>query len=93
MIGRKVICIDAGDKKWCIDHGMWPLKEGSVYTIRGEEAYGKGVGYLLEEIHNICNIVGHPGKEPGYAKHRFIPLSEIDESERTVLKIHLVGNA
>lgn len=81
MKGQKVICIDAGNRVWCIIHGMKPLDEGVIYTIRGEEVYGRGVGYLFEEIINPCTITDAPGKEPGYAKRRFIPLSEIDETE------------
>ena len=84
MIGQKVICIDAGNRLWCIEHGMVPLNEGVVYTIRGEERGGKGIGWLFEEIQNQMNIVDMPGVEPSYAKHRFIPLSDIDETETLI---------
>lgn len=89
MIGQKVVCIDAGNRLWCISHGMAPLVEGRIYTIRGEQEFGKGIGWLFEEIQNpICRTEVRCA-EPSYAKHRFIPLSDIDETETVLYEDYL----
>lgn len=76
---KKIICIDAGNVAKCRSFGMVPLKEGEAYTIREETMGVRGEGYLLEEIHNRCNIRDRPGIEPSYLKSRFIPLSTVEE--------------
>lgn len=88
-MGKKVICIDAGDIKWCINHGIIPLEEGAIYTVRAETIGARGEGYLLKEIINRTDlIVDCPGKEPDYARRRFIPLSTIDETDKITVHNH-----
>lgn len=76
----QVLCIDAGNAKKCIAMRMIPLREGEVYTIRGENEFTKGEGYLLQEIINETFSVN--GQEPSYLKSRFIPVSDIDEIDQ-----------
>lgn len=60
-------------KVLCIDDSNLEygfLKYGDVYTVIGEENHMGLICYFLEEI------VGE-----SYVKTRFIPLSEIDETE------------
>lgn len=88
MIGQKVICIDAGDRQYCLNYGIKPLTEGTIYTIREEVMAPRGEGYLLEEIINTVPVyhkgVFCPGIEISYLRKRFIPLSTIDETERKI---------
>jgi len=72
----KVICVDATDGSWGIASLL--LKEGAIYTVIGfAEETG---GYILSEVR-------HPN-EPSSAwkRKRFIPLSEIDETEYSTIE-------
>lgn len=88
MIGTRVICINATgtshNGKTREELYMRPIVEGRTYTVRAVEMFEDRPGYLLEEVSNrhvpvSKNGVIIPGKEPGYATHRFVPLSDIDE--------------
>lgn len=63
----QVICINA--------FGDWSnqLKEGGNYTVIGNDC---DEGYILREIKHPMSSL-----EYGFKKHRFIPLSSIDETE------------
>jgi len=70
----KVICIDAS--------GLYPhtppIQEGQVYTTDGHpdnDFYHEH--YCLAEIPTMCSN----GYRYGYFKCRFIPVSDIDETE------------
>lgn len=73
----KVICINASDGYWGLASKM--LKEGNVYTVIGDTF--KPGGYILKEV-------THPN-EPftAWKSTRFIPLSEIDETEYALASI------
>ncbi len=68
----KVICINATAPP---AYPLSPLIEGNTYTIQRVEATIKGDCYILhetiewQELHKIA-----------FAKHRFIPLSIVDET-------------
>ena len=85
----KVICIDAKGNDWLIEHGIAPLVEGSIYTIREHVVGVKGEGYLFYEIYNYkLRPPYYSSVEPSYHKRRFIPLSTIDELETEVSHKH-----
>ncbi len=67
----KVLCID--DKPRILPFKV--LTENKVYTVIGnvKDMYGE-VGYLLLEVK-------HPIPEIGFLPRRFIPISNIDETE------------
>lgn len=62
----------------CIDNASAEeLTEGDVYTVIGENP--SGAGYYLEEVEPT-------GGYWGFRKYRFVPCSEIDETELVELK-------
>jgi hypothetical protein len=65
----RVLCVDAGQLKRPL------LKEGEVYAVYEENTwYFNMPVFFLTEID--CNGKKHP-----FAQDRFIPLSDIDETE------------
>lgn len=69
----RVICID--DKIENKIHGEIPFKYGDILEV-----------YQCEKYPENYNVIGykychHCGIECSYGKHRFVPLSDIDESE------------
>lgn len=65
----RVICIN---DKGFVDPNCAPIKDGETYTVCGEVTAPNGIPhYKLSEMPKNC----------GYAKFRFIPISDIDETE------------
>lgn len=73
----KVICIDSSNQ---LNDGTPDVIEGQIYTVIGETSAKQS--YILEGMDRgddcICDLGYGIG---GYRKTRFIPLSEIDETE------------
>jgi hypothetical protein len=69
----KVICIDASNQQ---NDGTPNVIEGDIYTVIGETDTCEA--YILEELKRGLH---QDGTECGYCKKRFIPTSEIDETE------------
>lgn len=73
----KVICIDNKNIGRSLNEYNKLLKEGAIYTVIGEIVGQRSdnkneFGYVLEEFKYLYTA---------FIKDRFIPLSEIDETE------------
>lgn len=72
----KVVCIDAGMRNYSWTDPKAPeLIEGAIYDV----IEGKGWHRITNDWVDCYYIVGHP--DFGFAKDRFIPLSDISETE------------
>lgn len=62
------------------------LKEGETYTVVNTVNYG--LGYILQEVE-------HPNSKRGFSVKRFIPLSNIDETEQEEVsdKVNIMVNS
>lgn len=69
----KVICIDASNQSY---DGTPNVVEGNIYTVVGETVTEQS--YILSELSRGVVSSGNIG---GFKKSRFIPLSQIDETE------------
>lgn len=82
----EAICIDSGPNMG----SKPPLVEGRVYELIPDGSCCQGPFYLVPEIDTktICPACRRELKGPKYLQRRFIPISEIDETqmERNIIK-------
>jgi hypothetical protein len=82
----KVICINPTTWDEFTKHGIRPLVFMKVYEVVEEIEQPKGLGYVLQGVDNShIIIVDSQGRSTGepvtYHSRRFIPISDIDETE------------
>lgn len=84
----RVICIDASDREGCVAEIGFFIKEGEVYTV-----FDQWSNFWAGRMNYCYSLVEDPNRMNfGYETWRFVPLSEISETqmERNYDKIKIL---
>ena len=72
----KVLCIDATSFPDCLPCDIY---EGDVYTVIDQR--DSGLNIHGEDIPGVVYVLAERSSKDGYSCERFIPLSDLDETE------------